>query len=62
MVSELKEKRNNMIQVIHSGYRILILTSYPSGYWIPDLGVKKAPDPGSATLSKTEKFKCKNST
>ncbi len=31
-----------------AGSRIRILTFYPSG--IPDLGAKKAPDPGSATL------------
>jgi hypothetical protein len=29
--------------------QIRILTFYPS--WIPDPGVKKAPDPGSATLN-----------
>jgi hypothetical protein len=35
-----------MNRVVHPGSRIL--TYYPSG--IPDPGVKKAPDPGSATL------------
>ncbi len=35
----------NMIRVVHSGSLILILTFCPS--WIPDPGVKKAPDPGS---------------
>ncbi len=39
-----------MIRVIHpgSGSRIRILIFYPSR--MPDPGVKKAPDPGSATL------------
>jgi hypothetical protein len=42
-----------MIRVIHpsSGSRISILTFYPSR--IQDPGVKKAPDPGSATLERT---------
>ena len=37
-----------MIRVVHSGSasRNRILTFYPS--WIPDPGVKKAPDPGSS--------------
>jgi hypothetical protein len=38
-------------RVVHSGSRIRILTFYPSR--IPDPGVKKAPDPGSATLPET---------
>jgi hypothetical protein len=37
-----------MIRVVHPGSRIRMLTFYPSR--IPDPGVKKAPDPGSATL------------
>jgi hypothetical protein len=42
-----------MIRVVHPGYRIRILTFYPSR--IPDTGVKNAPDPGlgSATLTPT---------
>jgi hypothetical protein len=47
-----------MIRVVHPGFRIRMLTFYPSR--IPDPGVKKAPDPGSgsATLSPpfSEKF------
>jgi hypothetical protein len=38
-----------MIRVVHPGSRIL--TFYPSR--ISDPGVKKAPDPGSATVEKT---------
>jgi hypothetical protein len=40
----------NMIRVVHPGpgFRIRILIFYPSR--IPDPGVKKAPDPRSATL------------
>ncbi len=37
-----------MIQNIHPGSRIRILIFYPSR--IPDPGVKKTPDPWSATL------------
>jgi hypothetical protein len=37
-----------MIRVVHPGSRIRMLTFYP--FRIPDPGVKKAPDPGSATL------------
>ncbi len=40
----------NMIRVVHPGSRIRMLTFYPSR--IPDPRVKKAPDPGSATLQK----------
>jgi hypothetical protein len=36
-----------MIRVVHPGSRIRMLTFYPS--WIPDPGVKKAPDPGSGS-------------
>ncbi len=45
----------NMIRIVHPGSRIQMLTFYPS--WIPDPGVKKAPDPGSesATLNVTKK-------
>jgi hypothetical protein len=38
-----------MIRVVHPGSRIRMLTFYPSR--IPDPGVKKTPDPGSATLA-----------
>ncbi len=38
-----------MIRVVHSGFRIRILTFYPSR--IPDRGVKKAPDPGSGSAT-----------
>jgi hypothetical protein len=37
-----------MIRVVHPGSWIQILTFYPSRIPVP--GVKKAPDPGSATL------------
>ncbi len=37
-----------MIQEVHTGSRIRILTFYPSR--IRDSGVKKTPDPGSAAL------------
>jgi hypothetical protein len=40
-----------MILVVHPGPWIQILTFYPSR--IPDLGVKKAPDPGSGSGSAT---------
>jgi hypothetical protein len=40
-----------MILVVRPGSRIRILTFYPPR--IPDLGVKKAQDPGSATLMRT---------
>jgi hypothetical protein len=43
----------NMIGVVHPGYQIRILTFYPSR--IPDPGVKKAQDPGSATLHRSKK-------
>ncbi len=36
-----------MIRGVHPGSRIRMVTFYPSR--IPDSGVKKAPDPGSAT-------------
>jgi hypothetical protein len=36
-----------MIRVVHPGSRIRILNFYPSR--IPDLGVKKVPDPGSGS-------------
>jgi hypothetical protein len=36
-------------RVVHSGSRIRILTFYPSR--IPDLGVKKAPDTRSASVT-----------
>jgi hypothetical protein len=38
-----------MIRVVHAGSRIRMLTFYPSR--IPDLGVKKAPDPGSGSAT-----------
>jgi hypothetical protein len=37
-----------MIRDVHPGSRVRILIFYPSR--IPDPGVKKAPDPRSATL------------
>jgi hypothetical protein len=39
-----------MIRVVHPGSRIRMLTSTHPGSRIPDIGVKKAPDPGSAIL------------
>ena len=39
-----------MIRVVHPGFRILKLTFSHPGSWIPDPGVKKVPNPGSATL------------
>jgi len=39
-----------MIRVVHPGSRIRMLTFNPSRIPDPDPGVKKAPDPGSATL------------
>jgi hypothetical protein len=38
-----------MIRVVHPGSRIRMLTFYPS--WIPDPGVKKAPNPGSGSAT-----------
>ncbi len=38
-----------MIRVVHPGFRIRMLTFYPSR--IPDPGVKKAPDPGSGSAT-----------
>jgi hypothetical protein len=40
-----------MIQVVHPGSRIRILTFYPSR--IPGPGIKKAPDPGSGSATLT---------
>jgi hypothetical protein len=38
-----------MIRVVHPGSRIRMLTFYQS--WIPDPGVKKAPDHGSGSAT-----------
>jgi hypothetical protein len=45
-----------MIRVVHPGSRIRMLTFYPSR--IPDPGVKKAPDLGSATLISASASTC----
>jgi hypothetical protein len=45
-----------MIRVVHPGSRIRMLTFYPS--WIPDPGVKKAPDPGSGSATLTNVTDC----
>jgi hypothetical protein len=43
-----------MIRVVHPGSRIRMLTFYPSRIPDPESRVKKAPDPGSATLDLTK--------
>ncbi len=48
-------KLRNMIRVVSSRIRILIF--YPS--WIPDPGVKKAPDPGSGSATLFSRLQCR---